>query len=432
MCEWRSRLDPQYHCKVPPEPGSDYCIFHEPGKKDTEGFKQRFYGQIDVVGPEEGRNPRYDFRGYVFPTGVITSGGSRENGELVLPKEISGDVVCYEATIKGDASFGDATIKGDAGFGDVTIEGDAGFGDATIEGKVDFSGTTIEGDAYFWDATIKGGILFDSATVRGDTTFALVEVTGEVSFGGAAFEGNFSFENAKIGGHASFNSATISGVADFTRSAFNRIVSFSETAFLGPTAFSFCLASGVWLGAGRPTIFLLARRRLGVFLPDVPSSEPFWQFCFNSFKKAGMLERTAAAHYFMRIARRKAALSTVWWARPVAVLYYLADLLFLRLTFAYGASLSRTIGTWAAIISDFSVLYAVVTPCLICDLPLKSWSLATFVKATYFSVSTFVTLGLGDLKPCRLWGNALVSIEGIIGGLLMALTVVIIARKFLE
>jgi len=104
MCEWRSKLDPDYRCKVPPGPGSKYCIFHEPGKKDIEKFKKKFYEQIDKEGPKEQRNPQYNFMGYVFPVGIATL-GDREKDKVLLPHLIEGPIRCSEVTIKGHAEF---------------------------------------------------------------------------------------------------------------------------------------------------------------------------------------------------------------------------------------------------------------------------------------------------------------------------------------
>ncbi len=141
-CEWRSYLDEDYCCRVAAEEGSKFCIFHEPGKKDIEPFKQAFYLQIREERPGDERNAQYDFRGYVFPTGLTVH---EEKAGLILPKEIIGPLIMVESTIKGDAKFWGATIKGDADFRDATIEGDAYFRDATIEGFASFWGTTIEG-----------------------------------------------------------------------------------------------------------------------------------------------------------------------------------------------------------------------------------------------------------------------------------------------
>lgn len=95
MCEWKKgKVDwPRisvYRCKVLPEPGSRYCIFHEADKKDLEKFNKKCYEQIHEVGPEDERNPRYDFTGYVFPEGLTVGKTERRasSRSVVLPMEI--------------------------------------------------------------------------------------------------------------------------------------------------------------------------------------------------------------------------------------------------------------------------------------------------------------------------------------------------------
>ena len=131
-------------CKVPAEDGSDFCIFHDAGWKDLETFKKALNDQINEVGPAEARNKRFNFRGYVFPAGIVAgSSGGFEEPLIELPKTIEGTARFADATIKGRAVFIGATIEGDALFGGATIQGFAGFVDATITGEAVFSRATI-------------------------------------------------------------------------------------------------------------------------------------------------------------------------------------------------------------------------------------------------------------------------------------------------
>jgi len=60
-----------------------------------------------------------------------------------------------------------------------------------------------------------------------------------------------------------------------------------------------------------------------------------------------------------------------------------------------------------------------------------AWPLS-FGRALYFSIITFTTLGYGDIKPTPGWGSALTAAEAILGGIMMALTVLVIGRKFMR
>jgi len=471
MCEWRSALNPDYHCRVSPEPGSDYCIFHEPGEKDIGRFKQKFYEQIDGDGPEEARNPRYDFRGYFFPTGIVASGGSREAGKLILPKEIAGDLIGSEATIKGNANFMDATIEGDADFSHATIEGGAYFGDATIKGDADFSHATIEGNAnfrdatikgytYFWETTIEGEADFLRATIKGDAYFRDATIVGDANFRDATIEGDADFEEATIEGGAYFGDATIEGDANFRDATIEgdayfwgtrlrRTVYFGGASIGGKTQFALCQAGALSLGDRRPTILLWwVRWRCGVRLHDVETSRSFWSFARVTFERQGEREKADAAHYLERLVRvspRRVPFAGRWWNRAYQLLRrsrivlfpWFFDCLFLRWPTAYGASLLRLFITWAVIIGGFAGAYTVLI--------LKGFSvleapgvlglgqaITSFWGALYFSVITFTTLGYGDIRPTAGLPSGLAAAEAVLGGIMMALTVLVIGRKFMR
>lgn len=339
-CEWHSVWDADSRCKVPAEKASKFCIFHEPGEKDIERFKQAFYPQIREEGPADERNAQYDFTGYVFPTGLTVQG---EEGELILPREISGDLIMAEAEIEGYAFFRDATIEGDAYFG----------------------GATIKGYASFWDATFKGG----------------------ASFAGATFKGYVAFSGTK-------------------------------TASLS-------------LGTGIPTILWWVSNREGVTLKKWSSGYTFWTFARRVFQSMDERERADAAYYFEKLWQRRSRLASSGLERLLAIAGYPFEVLFLRLPIAYGTSLVRPLISWFVMIVLFGGLYAGF-PSLLGRAVKSIWTLSNWVISMHFSVTTFTTLGLGDIHPGRLLGKALTSIEAVVGGVLMALTVVVISRKLMR
>jgi len=190
MCEWRSR-DPTYRCRVPAEPGSKYCIFHEPGEKEFEEFKRRFYHQIDEEGPEDQRNHRYNFTGYVFPdVDIWASDDVVTSNAIVLPRKIDGHIVFLEAKVAKSVYFAQAEIERDALFFYAEIKGDVSFWRAKIRGHTDFSCTKIGGDVVFWEADLGGSADFDEA-----------EIAGGVNFGGATIQRVALFTDARIDGY---------------------------------------------------------------------------------------------------------------------------------------------------------------------------------------------------------------------------------------
>lgn len=57
------------------------------------------------------------------------------------------------------------------------------------------------------------------------------------------------------------------------------------------------------------------------------------------------------------------------------------------------------------------------------------WTANVLFKSLYFSISTFATLGYGDFQPVGRWARVLAGIEALLGGLLMAMIVVVLARR---
>jgi len=381
-CEWRSAWDEDYRCKVVAEEGSKFCIFHKPGEKDIERFKQAFYSQISEEGPVDERNPKYDFRGYVFPTGLTVRG---EEAELILPREIRGSLIMVESTIEGNADFWGATIE-EADFWDATIEGNADFTVATIEGCADFTGATIKGHAEFGGTTIKGYADFRGTTIEGYADFwdATIE---EAYFWAATFKGEVSFSGARI--------------------------------------------AHLLLAPGRPTILWWARNREGVTLKNWATGSSFWAFARRTFTGMDERERADAAYYFEKLWQRRSRLASSGRERLMAIAGYPFEVLFLRLPIAYGTSLVRPLMSWFVFIVLFGGLYAGF-PSLIGRTVKSIWTLSNWVISMHFSVTTFTTLGLGDIHPGRLLGKALTSIEAVVGGVLMALTVVVISRKLMR
>jgi hypothetical protein len=376
MCDWQSKSDPLYRCKVPAEGDSNYCIFHqEVEDKDISKFKVKFYEQINEVGPERVRNRRYNFQGYVFPAGLVLyadPGGMyadeharRVEKLLLLPKEIDGPLVLTQATIKGPAHFAGATIKGGAIFAGATFEGDAIYAYATFEGDAYFRDATIKGDAHFW---------------------------------GASFEGD----------------------ADFW-----------HVTFEGATFFAGAKATRLYLGLRRPTILWWEKKREGITLKNWSTGYSFWGFVRRAFEAMEERERADAAYYFEKLWQRRSRLASPGREKFLAILGYPFELVFLRISIAYGTSLVRPLMSWVAVIAFFAGLYGGF-PTLIGRTVESIWTLPNWIIALHFSVTTFTTLGLGDIHPTRLLGKALTSVESVLGGVLMALTVVVIARKFMR
>ena len=118
----------------------------------------------------------------------------------------------------------------------------------------------------------------------------------------------------------------------------------------------------------------------------------------------------------------------MWWY----CFLWLLDLVFLRWTTAYGASLAHLVGTWCFVIGGFGVAYS-LAPRLIGQHGVCIWTLRNWINGIHYSVTTFATLGLGDFTPGpSSLGKALTSLEALLGAILIALAVLVIGRRFMR
>ena len=541
MCEWRDPAVPGYRCAVPAEPGSEFCIFHDPNEaKDKDKFAKLLIQQLNQREPSRFQNPRFSFVGYVFPVS-LGAGKWASISEIVLPEKfveethfekavfrarffISNVVFEKRATFDNavfncdcrfqacrfeqGASFLGTRFEGATNFWGTLFKGGCNFGSAKFAKKAsffkchfhnrtnfsnvrfirsanfqharfqtgpnfvgcrfrresDFSWCKFTGEAFFQAAFFKGGTSFHKASFHKGAVFAGVRFKGGAIFSGAAFKenasfvntefspctkyrgdrvpnyqrltGDASFDNTIFERHAFFPGAVFDAAANFFEAQFRGRADFRNAVFKGKTDFTLASCAAIQLGEGKPTIKWLPRNlrtlpeRCGVALHDFTSAKSFWNFAVDGFQRAGMRERADAAYYFLRLFKMSPYRN---WKRFV---WWLADCVFLRWTVAYGASFSRLVGTWWFIVLLFAFLYRYL-PCAEVQLfdmgspGLKEWPLS-FGRALYFSLITFTTLGYGDIRPAPGLGSALTAIEASLGGVIMALTVLMIGRKFMR
>ena len=368
MCEWRSRYSASYECHLEPEAGSRFCIFHSPESKDAALVHARLMEQLHGNGPRKNLNPPYDWSGYLLPQSLDLSNMTLEDSPCLREAVIHGDLLCYN--------------------------------------------TVFEGGIYLWKAKI---------------------------------EGDAVFENAKLGGWIGDDGAAYSkGVVIFFGTRIDGRLRLQGASFLHDTNFDGCEATSLDLGWNAPRLSGKNRKGIALELPGTGNS--FWRYAARQFEQEGRRNEADAAHYFERVARWRQRLrlpfyvqmqqgeDTNRWQRlrkavphlpaklPTAA-EWIVDLLLLRLPTAYGASLGRLAATWVTLISLFALLFTAMQAL---SEPIS------FGEAYYFSVVTFTTLGFGDLWPVGSVGRILAALEATLGGITMALSVLVIGRKFMR
>ena len=228
MCQWRSHLDPSYRCKVPAEPGSQYCILHEPGTKSIEAFREKLYEQIEGSGPDSERNPSFDFTGYTFPR---SDPDKRWYGCLIALEHREDTASASEDPCQARAEHEYRLPRE----GNVALS----FREARIPEAVDISEHLRLGSVDFTDARILGGVAlqgevggsvhFRSARVEGGVRLRHCRVGGDVDVRDARIESDFDLHHARIGGNVDCWRATIGGRVELVDAEVEGDVCLAET-----------------------------------------------------------------------------------------------------------------------------------------------------------------------------------------------------------
>lgn len=410
-------------CDQKPGPGNSICILHRPMPKDGDEFVRVLNGRI-----QEGK---FDCSGFVFPVPVVSPAADwpdRGSAVVVLP-----DPIPY------GFSFDNAVFCAS-----VTIEY------ATFEGWAEFNGAEFRDSAVFTGTVFGQFCHFNRCSFLSFTSFANCHFPEGGAFAGCLFSGddpcdeeetaffdNATFEN----GFACFGGSRFEVEGSFYCCRFDQAIELAGVRFERGANFAYCKASDVVVGYRRPTTLPLVVQRRGVSFGSSESEQCFWRFARRVYEDQGDRARADAAFYFERVAevsprgvqedleyeeltnqRRTppilAALRiALAWAR------WSADCLLLRWPTAYGVGLARLGFTWVGVVVLFALLYR--------TLGVLSESV-TLGGAFYFSISTFTTLGYGDIRPLPGLGSALSSTEALLGGVTMALTVLVIGRRFMR
>lgn len=457
MCEWRSGSNSGYRCNLPSLPGGRYCVLHEDRPKDVQPFLAACREQILGDGGERS-NERFDFRGYVFPRGVSLAGGTRPisakaispaaatsqhtiwlpsdaNGHLCLDEADVGNVVlcdisirsvsCVECKVHGFLMLSRVQATGDVTLAWAEVTKYAGVYFCEIDGRLTVAKSEIAGDLHVTGGRASGGLHVTSSSIDGSFLVVACGLGGVADLRRTQVAGDLSIVGADLGSLAYFDGLSVVGEIEL------RQVTFDQRA-----DFSLALCGGLDIGRGEPSIGRRRASSQGVTLNSLEAAVEFWNFAARTYEQARLWPRADAARFHERVCRLRMDACRSGWKGWRGRLAYAADAVFLRWPTAYGASLTRLSLTWLSLVGGFGLLYFAMTracPNLLFNMSSDglAWPLS-LGRALYFSITTFTTLGYGDFQPAPGLGSILVSVEAILGGITMALTVLVIGRKFMR
>ena len=326
-----------------------------------------------------------------------------------------GDAHFEDARFGGSAHFEDAHFFGDADFEDANFVGDAYFEDARFGGDADFEYASFGIGAYFYGASFGGDADFWSAIFVFYTTFEYASFGGDADFECASFGGDADFECANFGGDTYFLDASFDGDADFGSVGFGGDAIFNSTEF---NKVSF--ADITFIKVSFYEADFKSMKVEWVSLEDVLVFDGLTYIkLIKNFREMEQFKDADDAYYQYR---RLSQANKEWSFSK------LGDI-FIWLSCGYGVKPWRAAAWAIAIILIF-------TPFYFWRGGIKRLKEnnedekqdVSLYDAFYFSMTTFTTIGYGDLYPADRYRMAAVMVEGLVGWLTLALFLVTLAN----
>lgn len=353
---------------------NEYCVFHS---KDLAGKKPEFHRKFwEEFERQKAEEKEYDFSGFVFP-GEITFEAITFTKDVFLCKaRFFKEVRFLRTNFLRKADFSGAQFSEDAVFDTSQFSGEADFGEAQFCGEAIFDSSQFSGTAYF-----------------GDTLFVK-----EASFDATQFFAWVSFVGAQFSGPANFNRAKFYGNTDFTDIEFHN---FNECDMTDTTFYN--LTGLLEFIEKNKENFKYSHRT--EFLPDncrLILGEP------TTARYPIISRKIKDDRFLLKYKKKHPKLLFLWW------LFANCGRSFLRWAF------------WSlGIALLFAVIYLIIGP--------DSFKLKedgnTWFSFFYYSFVTFTTLGFGDITPIRWYSEILVTLEVILGYIMLGGLVSLLANK---
>jgi uncharacterized protein YjbI with pentapeptide repeats len=455
QCQYRS-WDGTQICREPVWQGSTegFCIFHDPSKeKNLNLFRKKLDRKL--------KREDYNFRGYYFSESV-------DFADHIFAKDVDFEEAIFSAsanfsnsTFSERVNFAGTTFFDRANFLNSTFSGGAYFAGATFFGGGNFVGSTFSGGAYYAGATFFGGAYFSGTTFSGGAHFARVSFSGGAYFSGATFFNRAGFARAAFSEEAEFMGASFSGDAHFLNATFHKWARFEEAHFSDVTDFvkaQFLGDTSFWKTRFEKSVDF----QMAVFAKNVSFLDAQFQDEINfegtRFEKdtgedamsSALLERsyrnvknallqrgdyTAAGDFYYREMEARKSQTTrmnrIWMNAY-------------KWMCGYGEKPQRVALISLAIIvvgAVFLLFNGIIVPTgqslaeerLIdhgfLSLQVNWQLLSDFVECLYYSVATFVPVGLANVVPAGHISIVVMTAERFLGIFLIVFFAIITARK---
>ncbi len=366
--------------------------------------------------------------------------------------------------LKGYIEIRNSEVSENADFSSAKFSGNADFSSAKFSRKASFRSAKFSGNTYFMSAKFFGDANFTFAGFSGNADFNSTEFSRYASFSFAGFSGNADFNSAKFFGNANFISAEFSGNAHFNSAKFSRKASFMSAKFSGDAYFMFAEFSedaivyfwavamgrpasfadvmfsenttlvGLWNDILHPLVWpivwLFTGGKVKIRKKEVTS---FWDMNTTVVMDGASnpyLKRYIDDEQWIRSWRERS-----WWRKWPLFLLWEAT-----------CHCGRSFTLWAGWSLFFALLFAIAYT------PSPDWmpghnfwqehgpvfeqtaeaykgESVGYWSCLYFSIVSFTTLGFGDIATANSFARVLVTLEVILGYVMLGGLISIFANK---
>ena len=343
---------------------------------------------------------------------VFSAGTAADTGEQCI---VDKEIVCIGCTFKNvirfdktlfqkEVFFGSSVFQDGVHFREVVFQNSCDFGESQFESTVIFRGTVFHEKAHFWQTRFQKVADFNEAQFCDNAVFGNAMFQDAAHFSRTFFGKASDFTEAQFAETTTFNHARFLGKLDFTSARFAIAASYRDISYTPDTV-------AQWFYNKRkrqyeqPTEFYLDSENVNEV------SNPFFK-------------RYVGDQQFIRAFKAK----NPFWGQ----------------VWRWSSDYGRSLGLWALwsllIALSFALLY----------MPVPTWfpkwmrelvpqfhqatgtemgHPLTFWKSFYFSIVTFTTLGFGDVVADNTSARILVTLEVILGYIMLGGLISIFANK---
>ena len=423
------------------------CIFHSrdiEGKKDD--FKNKFWEEFQRQNEAE---KEYDFTGFIFPDDISFEGITFDKDVNFSVAQFNGEADFSVAKFNKLANFDKAKFNGEAFFRGVQFAKGASFYLAEFSEFVSFGGT-IFSKVNFEVTQFSKFVSFGEAHFERVVDLAESRFSGDTDFTSTHFHTSVDFSKVNFSGFVTFEDATFSMTTSFMRILFPKNVSYKKTKFLKEVNFSYAqfrehanfkdIIIKKYDSFKMEDTYFYDVSGLLEFIDEKKENFIYsnrTEFLPDNFELI-LGESAAARHpifskkirddiYLLRYKKNSPKAHYLWWISSKFGKSFLRwAVLSLGIAFVFGLIYSPypdwAPNCWKYLCEEIGPQFAFTSEKVSSQPP-------EFFSLLYFSIVTFTTLGFGDIAAINATARILVTVEGIIGYIMLGGLVSIMATK---